>query len=226
MKNNYTKIILVIDRSGSMSNIAKDMEGGLRSFIEDQKNNNTGSCDISLYQFDHSYDVVYEDVDIKNAPNYNLVPRGSTSLYDAVGRTINSVGEKLSKINENDRPDRVLFVIITDGQNNTSTEFTVSKVKELINRQSNQYNWTFTYLGSNQDAWSVGSSMGLSSDKVLTYYANTDGTLDAWKSINSNVHSFRKASSGQTAGASFCYSDKDIEAQKRAADSKKNSPTT
>lgn len=209
MKQNYTKIVFVIDRSGSMSNIAKDMEGGLETFISEQKNNNLGQCDVSLYQFDDQYDVVYENVDLNQVKKYSLTPRGSTAMYDAIGRTINSVGENLSKMKEEDRPDRVLFVIITDGYENASKEFKDSKVKDLIKQQTEQYNWTFTYLGANQDAWAVGASLGMDQSKILNYCASSVGTMNAWGSLNSNVSRYRSIRHGAAAAQAFTFTEED-----------------
>jgi uncharacterized protein YegL len=217
MKAGYTKIVFVVDRSGSMSSIAKDMEGGFRSFIEDQKKNNFGQCDVSLYQFDTEYDVVFENKDIQSEFKYTLVPRGSTAMNDAIGKTINTVGETLSKMNEADRPDRVLFVIVTDGEENASKEFTTKQVKELIDRQSNEYNWTFTYLGANQNAWAVGAAIGISKDAVLNYAANAKGVVSSWGSLNSKVGAFRGSQDAIFAKSLVSYDEHDIKLQDEAA---------
>jgi uncharacterized protein YegL len=217
MKAGYTKIVFVVDRSGSMSSIAKDMEGGFRSFIEDQKKNNFGQCDVSLYQFDTEYDVVFENKDIQSEFKYTLVPRGSTAMNDAIGKTINTVGETLSKMNEADRPDRVLFVIVTDGEENASKEFTTKQVKELIDRQSNEYNWTFTYLGANQNAWAVGAAIGISKNAVLNYAANTKGVVSSWGSLNSKVGAFRGSQDAIFAKSLVSYNEDDIKLQNEAA---------
>ena len=224
MKTGYTKVVFVVDRSGSMSSIAKDMEGGFKSFIEDQKKNNVGQCDVSLYQFDTQYDVVFENRDIQSELKYTLIPRGSTAMNDAIGRTINTVGETLAKMNEADRPDRVLFVIVTDGEENASKEFTTKQVKELIDRQSNEYNWTFTYLGANQDAWAVGAAMGISKDAVLNYAANTSGVLNSWSSLNSKVSAFRGSQDAFLAKSLVSYNEEDIKLQDEAV--KKPSKST
>ena len=215
MKTGYTKIIFVIDRSGSMSNIAKDMEGGFKSFIEQQKKENFGQCDVSLYQFDDKYDAVFENVNLSDVPSYSLIPRGGTAMNDAICKTINTVGETLSKMNESDRPDRVLFVIITDGQENSSKEYSGQQVKDLIKRQTEQYSWTFTYLGANQDAWFVAQSFGIAdTSKVLKYAANVSGVACSWNSLARNVSAYRGSSiGGAAANACFAYSEKDKQEQ-------------
>jgi uncharacterized protein YegL len=201
MKENYTKIVFLIDRSGSMNSIAKDMDGGLESFIKSQKQQNIGQCDISLYEFDDKYNVVYENVDINNVPNYNISPRGTTAMHDAVGKTINSVGETLSKMKEEDRPDRVLFVIITDGYENASKEFSGSQIQDLIKQQTEVYNWTFTYLGANQDAFKAGGTIGVDKSKILNYAANSLGTCQAWSSLDVCTSKYRRSRSGGAVAA-------------------------
>jgi len=220
MKTGYTKIVFVVDRSGSMATIARDMEGGFKTFIEEQKKNNSSQCDVSLYQFDTEYDVVFENKDIQSEFHYSLTPRGGTAMNDAIGKTINSVGETLSKMNENDRPDRVLFVIITDGQENSSKEFKTAQIKEMIQRQTNQYGWIFTYLGANQDAWGVGDSIGINKSHVLNYVASPVGTLNAWNSLNFAASGVRCASDANSARSRSAYTSVDIHLQNEEA--KKN----
>lgn len=207
MKNNYTKIVFVIDRSGSMSSIKQDMEGGLKTFIEEQKKLKLGKCDVSIYQFDDVYEPVFENKDIYEAPEYKLWPRNSTALYDAVGKTINAVGVQLAKLNEDDRPDRVMMVIITDGQENSSREFTSEKIKELVKHQSDKYNWQFSYLGSNQDAWAVGGALGIDSSSTMTYANNTRGVKSAWSSLSCATGAFRSAEYAGAATLSYCAAD-------------------
>ena len=124
MKKDYTKIVFVVDRSGSMASIAKDIIGGYNKFIADQKALKVGTCDVSFYQFDTTYNAVYENTPIdfvKDLDEKTFVPRGGTALLDAVGRTIENVGKQLSNMNENDRPDKILVVILTDGEENGRT---------------------------------------------------------------------------------------------------------
>lgn len=217
MKAGYTKIVFVVDRSGSMENIARDMEGGFKSFIADQKKNQATQCDVSLYQFDTEYDVVFENKDINSDFDYRLIPRGGTAMNDAIGKTINSVGETLSKMNEDDRPDRVLFVIITDGQENSSKEFKTAQIKEMIERQTKEYNWIFSYLGANQDAWAVGNAIGISKSHVLNYVASAGGAAMAWNSLNSAVSGVRCSADSYSARVASAYSAEDIKAQDEEA---------
>jgi len=207
MRKNYTKIVFVVDRSGSMSKIKSDMEGGFKTFIAEQKKAKLGKCDVSVYQFDDHYEAVFENKDIADVPEYNLIPRNMTALYDAVGKTINTVGDQLAKLHEDDRPDRVMMVIITDGLENSSQEFTAQKVQELVKQQTNKYNWQFTYLGSNQDAWAVGGTLGIASDSTMTYANNSRGIKGVWDSLNNATVSYRACADASSAVLSYCAAD-------------------
>lgn len=207
MKQNYTKIVFVIDRSGSMSTIKNDMEGGFKTFISEQKKANLGKCDVSLYQFDDSYEPVFENKDIAEVPEYTLAPRNMTALYDAVGKTINKVGNQLAQLKEEDRPDRVMMVIITDGLENSSQEFTAKKVSELVKHQTDKYNWQFSYLGSNQDAWAVGATLGIKSSSTMTYANNSRGVTSSWSALNSATVSYRSCVDSKSAVLSYTAAD-------------------
>jgi hypothetical protein len=209
MKKDYTKIVFVVDRSGSMSKIAADIIGGYNRFINDQKSLNHGSCDVSFYQFDDIYESVYENRVLNEVTDLNdktYVPRNMTALYDAIGKTINRLGETLKNLNENDRPEKLLFVVITDGLENSSQEFTADKVREMIKHQTEKYNWQFSYIGANQDAWSVGGSLGFAQKDTLTWASNKGGTEKLWDSLTRNVSDYRTK-------AYYAFSAADIKAQ-------------
>ena len=209
MKKDYTAIFVNLDRSGSMGAIASDMIGGFNQFVKSQRELKHGECTLSLYQFDNKFEVVYENKPINDVPPLILIPRDNTALYDSVGKTINLVGEQLSKLDESQRPDKVLVVIITDGFENASHEFTVDKVKEMIEHQTNVYKWEFSYIGANQDAWAVGGSLGIKSSANLSYAGNAVGTSHMFESLSSNVSSFRSC-------GTYNFSKEDIDAQKKA----------
>ena len=214
MKKDYTKIIFVVDRSGSMGAISKDVIGGYNKFIADQKALKVGTCDVSFYQFDTEYDVVYENTPIdfvKDLDDKTFVPRGGTALLDAVGRTVENVGKQLSNLNENERPDRVLVVILTDGEENSSRIYNAERVKQLVEQQQNVYKWEFTYIGANQNAWNTGTNMGIRYANNLTYAANSVGTADAFASLSTSTANYRSAVS-----ASYCLNFSDIEKQVKA----------
>lgn len=122
MRNDMCDVTLVVDRSGSMVSIWKEAEGGINAFIDEQKKN-AGECVFTLVHFDSEYEFVHKGVPIGQVGSYALQPRGMTALLDAVGRAINEAGERLSAMPEAERPLLVAFVIVTDGQENASHEF-------------------------------------------------------------------------------------------------------
>lgn len=174
MKNGYADIALIVDRSGSMDGIKVDMEGGIKNFIQKQKET-PGECTISLYQFDTVYEPVYENLNADKVPEYELHPRGGTALYDALGKTINNLGEKYRKMPEEQRPEKVFVVTITDGMENSSREFDSEKIKEMVSHQSDVYKWTFVYLGANQDALLAARNIGVSVCNSMGYMASQSG---------------------------------------------------
>ena len=151
MRTDLTDITMVIDRSGSMQSIRTDAEGGINSFIEQQKQE-PGETLLTLVQFDTEYEFVHSGVPVKQIPAFTLVPRGSTALLDAVGRAINETGARLAATAESQRPALVVFVIVTDGAENSSREFTRDQIRTLVEHQQSAYKWQFTFLAANQDA--------------------------------------------------------------------------
>ena len=168
MRNDLTDITLVVDRSGSMSHIKEDAEGGVNAFILQQAKEQ-GDALLTLVQFDTEYEFIHRGVDIRRVPKFDLQPRGMTALLDAVGRAIHETGSRLKKMDEANRPGLVVFVIMTDGLENSSVEFTKHKVKELIDHQQTVYNWQFIFLGADQDAFGEASGMGISADGAANF---------------------------------------------------------
>jgi len=191
MKLKFSDVTVVLDRSGSMASCRTDAEGGVNTFIEEQKKH-PGECAFSLVEFDTEYNFVHKAKPVAEIPPYTLVPRGSTALLDAVGRAINETGERLAATKEEDRPSLVVFVIVTDGHENASKEFNRSQIKEMIERQQKEYNWQFTFLGANQDAFAEAGSIGISLHCVGLYH--TDKTKAAFVAASSNVTRMRAAS--------------------------------
>ena len=179
MRTDLTDITMVIDRSGSMQSIQSDAEGGINSFIEQQKQE-PGEANVTLVQFDTDYEFVHSGVPIRQVPAFKLVPRGSTALLDAVGRAINETGTRLAAMDESQRPGLVVFVIVTDGEENSSREFTRDQIRKMVEHQQSAYNWQFTFLAANQDAFAAGGSMGIAQDGIAAYsMGKVKGTWDA-----------------------------------------------
>lgn len=188
----YTHIAVVLDRSGSMSACEKDMRNGLDAFFKSQAKL-PGKCLVDFAQFDTVYETVYTDREISEAKTV-LHPRGLTALVDAIGHTITNLGEKLKAMAEDDRPGTVIVVVVTDGGENASKEWTAERVKELIEQQTNQWNWNFTFLGANIDAVKTGQRFGFSPDQSLTYDTGNIGAMSA--SLNSYTTQTRSGVKG------------------------------
>lgn len=192
MKKDYTHITILLDRSGSMLSVANDVIGGIGTFIKEQKSA-PGECTISIHQFDNEYktDVSFKPI---NEVSENIVfePRGMTALYDGVGKAIMETGAALSAMKEEDRPEKHIFVIFTDGAENASREFTYATVKPLIEEHTNKYSWEFMFLGANIDAVSVGTSFGLSAAKSMNYAVGS--TVDVYASLSAKTVAYRGGS--------------------------------
>jgi uncharacterized protein YegL len=161
MNTNLTEIVLVVDRSGSMSSCRDEAENGINHFVEEQKKLE-GEANLTLVQFDNEYEFLHEGTAINDVDKYTLIPRGMTALLDATGRAIAETGARLAEMDEADRPGLVAFVIVTDGQENASKEYDIDRIKEMVEEQETKYNWQFTFLGAGVDAFKGGSIMGFS----------------------------------------------------------------
>lgn len=209
MKKDYTHIVLLIDRSGSMSSIRKDMEGGIKSFIDKQKLE-PGICTITVAHFDNEYELLFNRVPINEVKDIEIRPRNTTALIDSMARLIKDVGEDLEKLNEDERPERVLFVTITDGEENASREYTNEMLKKLIKEQEDVYSWNFTYIGANQDAFNSASKFGGRYDKSLNYTASSSGIADMSYKLSQATTRFRSMSSNEITKDSFNFTDDEL----------------
>jgi hypothetical protein len=173
---NLTHIYFLLDRSGSMQSIVDDTVGGFEAFIAEQRKATAGAaagpgaeCRVTLAQFDDTYEEVYADRPIDQVPPLVLQPRGTTALLDSVARIVNDAGARLAALPEDQRPGTVIVGIMTDGLENASREWAHPQVKQLIERQTSDYQWQFLYLGADQDAVEVGMSMGVGAGHSVTY---------------------------------------------------------
>jgi Mg-chelatase subunit ChlD len=200
-----TQIAVLLDRSGSMEAVKDETISGFNYFLKEQKAAGDNAS-FTLVQFDsESTDVVHEAKPIRDVPDLNgdtYQPRGSTPLLDALGQTINSTGRTLAAIPETNRPDKVVFVVITDGQENASHKFTKSQVKEMIDHQTEKYNWQFIYLGANQDAFAEAGALGIAMANAANY--DVDRMAMAYAGTSVNVARYRRTAQA----ASLNYSDK------------------
>lgn len=218
MKNNYTHIVLLIDRSGSMQPIKVDMEGALKAFLEDQKKLD-GDCTLTVAQFDDTLDFIANLKPLAEIEELKIEPRGMTALIDSMCSLINKAGEELAALDEDSRPDRVLFITITDGQENASREFTNAQLSEKIKHQEENYKWNFTYLGANQDSFSTAQQLGISNvdNKFMNYNTSCAGSVAMYASLTSAVTRFRSVNSAEVTQDSFAYT---ADEQKSAEETK------
>ena len=157
---NKTLVAALLDRSGSMETSKTATEDGWRELINEQRQQ-PGDCQVTLAQFDTVYEVVYPPTDIADVADFSVQPRGMTALLDATGRFITEIGEQLSALPDEERPGHVICLIMTDGMENSSHEWTWDAVRKLTKQQQDEWGWTFIFLGANIDAIEVGRSDGI-----------------------------------------------------------------
>lgn len=191
-----TLIAVVLDKSGSMASLANDVIGSFNKFLNEQKSLPTAStqtCEFTITMFDTKYHTqpLTDLQKVEELNNQTYKPDGCTALYDAIGRTIHNIGLTLSSRNENDKPNKVLIVIITDGEENSSTEFKQNQIKEMITHQKEKYNWEFLFLAANQDAILAGGSIGIPSTRSVSISNTPTGYYASYNAISSFTTSFR-----------------------------------
>jgi Mg-chelatase subunit ChlD len=189
-----TLLVLVVDRSGSMESIREDMEGGIASLLREQAAE-TGKCLVTLVQFDSEYELLFNAVPIAELDEYRLVPRGSTALLDAIGRTIADVRERLVGLAPEDQP-AVIFAVVTDGLENSSREWTRDQVLTAVKGRVDA-GWDFTFLGADQDAIREGEHLGVHADSSLRYGKSGVGARMAMESLSASVSRKRKGAAGK-----------------------------
>lgn len=202
MNPNKCDVTVVLDRSGSMATVAEDMKGGFDEFIAAQKKA-PGEARLTLVQFDTAYEFVHKAIEMKDVPPLSLVPRGATALLDAVGRAIVETGERLKALPEHDRPGKVVFVIITDGEENSSREYGREKIKEMITHQQDVYKWEFVFLGANQDSFASARGMGINLRSVSDFKMTGMSVGASFRNTAANLTAYRTGSAENMA-----YSEK------------------
>lgn len=193
MNNNLTEIIFLLDRSGSMAGLESDTIGGFNGFIEKQRKLE-GKTIVTTVLFDEQYEILWNGIDAKEVrlSEKDYFVRGCTALLDAVGKTILDVGYRLSNIVEEEKPSKVIFVITTDGYENSSREFTYKKVKELIQHQQEKYQWEFIFLGANIDAEKEADSLGIAIENAYSFEASDKGVERMYNIVSEAVYEKRE----------------------------------
>lgn len=193
MRKNLTEIVFILDRSGSMGGLERDTIGGFNSMIEKQKKEN-GEAYVSTVLFDNHQEVIHDRVnlqEIQPMTDREYYVRGSTALLDAIGGAIHHIGNIHKYAREEDRPEKTMFVITTDGMENASRKYDYNRVKAMIERQKEKYGWEFIFLGANIDAAKEAARFGISADRAVTYHADHKGTAVIYEAVCDAVCSVR-----------------------------------
>ena len=197
MRKGLTEVVFILDRSGSMSGLEADTIGGFNSMIAKQKKEE-GEAYISTVLFDDTCEVLYDRVPVNKVEPMNdnqYYVRGCTALLDAIGGAIHHIGNVHKYAREEDRPEKTLFIITTDGMENASRKYSYEKVKEMVERQKEKYGWEFLFLGANIDAIDVAGKFGIDSNRALNYVSDHKGTQLNYEVLNKTVSEFRASKS-------------------------------
>ena len=195
MKKNLTEIVFILDRSGSMAGLERDTIGGFNAMLEKQKRE-PGKALVSTILFDNTSDVIHDRLPLHWVPKMTdreYYVRGCTALLDAVGGAIRHIANIHKYAREEDRPEKTIFVITTDGMENASRSYNYDTVKELIRRQKEQYGWEFLFLGANIDAAREAARFGIQEDRTANFHCDSKGTALNYEVISETVCSFRAA---------------------------------
>ena len=193
MKKNLTELVFILDRSGSMAGLENDTIGGFNAMIEKQRRE-PGEALISTVLFDNESEVIHDRIALERVPamtRKEYYVRGCTALLDAVGSAIHHIGNVHKYAREEDRPEKTLFVITTDGMENASRRYTYDKVKRMIEKQKDKYGWEFLFLGANIDAAREAARFGIQADRAANYHADHQGTAVVYEAVSQTVCNFR-----------------------------------
>ena len=193
MKKNLTEIVFILDRSGSMAGLEDDTIGGFNSMIRKQQAED-GEALVSTVLFDNYTEVIHDRVDIQKIQpmtHKDYYVRGCTALLDAVGKAIHHIANVHKYAREEDRPEKTLFVITTDGMENASREYSCDRVKKMIQHEQEKYGWEFIFLGANIDAAKEAARFGITEDRAVNYHADCHGTAVIYEAVSEAVCNVR-----------------------------------
>ena len=193
MKKNLTELVFILDRSGSMAGLEDDTIGGFNSMLTKQKGEE-GEAVVSTVLFDNECEVIHDRMDIQKIEpmtRKEYYVRGCTALLDAVGGAIHHIGNVHKYAREEDRPEKTLFVITTDGMENASRKYSYDRLKAMIERQKEKYGWEFIFLGANIDAAKEAARFGIHADRAANYNADSVGTAVIYEAVSEAVCSVR-----------------------------------
>lgn len=196
MKKNLTELVFILDKSGSMRGLEKDTIGGYNSMLDKQKAVE-GQCVITTVLFDNNYELLHDRIDIravKPITEEEYFVGGSTALLDAVGKTVHKIETVQKNTSEEYRAEKVMFVIITDGEENASRQYSANQVKKMIERQKAKFGWEFIFLGANIDAVETAGRFGIDADRAVDYVPDSEGTKLNFCMMSEAVSAFRNDS--------------------------------
>ena len=205
MKKGLTEVVFILDRSGSMGGLEADTIGGFNSLIEKQRKEE-GEAYISTVLFDDRQEVLYDRIPIgKVEPmtDAQYYVRGCTALLDAIGSSIHHIGNVQKYAREEDRPEKTLFIITTDGMENASHQYSYNKVKKMVDKAQKKYGWEFLFLGANIDAIEVAGRFGIGADRALNYECDSVGTQLNYQVLGNVVSSVRRAKNHEEVSEMF-----------------------
>lgn len=197
MKKNVTELVFVLDRSGSMSGLEQDTIGGFNEMLKEQKGLD-GEVLVTTVLFDDEYEVLHDRCNIKEIKpitTSEYYVRGLTALLDAIGKTVNRIRNEHVKQGIKEIPNKVMFVITTDGYENASVEFTSKEIKRLIERMRMEHDWEFIFLGANIDAVMTAEKFGIDKNRAANYHADSAGTALNYKTLSRAVKQMRTSAS-------------------------------
>jgi predicted GIY-YIG superfamily endonuclease/uncharacterized protein YegL len=195
MKDNFVAIAAILDASGSMHGLTCDTIGSFNQFLQEQKAV-PGEVAFTLCTFNTDYRLVHDFQPLANVSELTLETyraEGGTALLDAMGTTIDALGVRLAALPEHERPSKVIVLVITDGEENSSHRYTREQIQAKVQHQQDVYSWSFVFIGANIDAISAGTSMGFTTANSVNYVASAGGTRSLYNSISSNMTSYRSA---------------------------------
>lgn len=193
MKNKKTELVFILDRSGSMAGLESDTIGGYNALLSQQRKEE-GTAIITTVLFDDRFELLHDRLDIQAVSamtEKDYFVRGSTALLDAIGITMDKIGNVQKHTNPQMRADKVLFVITTDGMENSSAQYSYDRIRMMIERQKEQYGWEFIFLGANIDALATAQRFGIDASRAANYHSDSMGTHLNYSTLNKTVSKFR-----------------------------------
>lgn len=213
MNKNLTELVFILDRSGSMQGLEKDTIGGFNSMLEQQREVE-GEVLISTVLFDDKIEVLHDRKslkDITNLTDKDYTVRGCTALLDAIGKSIKHIGKVQKAMKEDEKPDKTMFVITTDGLENASKEYSYARIKKMVEKKQEKKNWEFIFLGANMDAISAAQDIGIKADRASNYCCDSKGTATNYRALSKAVCGFRQAEKGMASKALEAWDEEIVE---------------